>query len=105
MPHKWHNTKARNKNAQRAREARLQKSQGELCRPSHSGQYPPMILISIKNKDRSNIPASQLFQPAIEESDDGQGDDEMDINNLEIVEQLALDHFSVFLREAQELAD
>ena len=64
-----------------------------------------MILISIKNKDRSNIPASQLFQPAIEESDDGQGDDEMDINNLEIVEQLALDHFSVFLREAQELAD
>jgi hypothetical protein len=107
MPQRKHSTKSRHKNAKKAREARAQGAQGELCKP-----LTPALIhwqhAYVENIDKINNPNDRHLQPAAEECGGGQREDEIDIEEpyegLEIVEQSALDHFNAILQKAQGLA-
>jgi hypothetical protein len=58
------------------------------------------------DKDNTNTPTNKAFQPAIEKCESGQEEVEIvfeeQYDDLEIVEQLALDHFNSILQKAQK---
>jgi hypothetical protein len=109
MPRKKHAIKAKNKNIQNARNARVQRSQGEFCQPLRAPALIPTAAFAyLKFKDKAIIPTDMPLQSAVEECESGQGEEKTDSeeldDGLEIVEQSELDHFNAILQTAQRLA-
>ncbi len=84
---------------ERARKTRVQLSKGELCPHSLQTWFWPQHAY-LENKGKLNIPADR----PIESDQDEETDLEEPYDDIEIVEQTALDHFNAVLMKAQRLA-
>jgi hypothetical protein len=64
--------KAKNKNIQNARNARVQRSQGEFCQPLWAlALIPTAAFAYLKFKDKAIIPTDTPLQSAVEECESG----------------------------------